>query len=88
MRIGLVSPYDLDVPGGVQSQVLGLAHHLAAREHEVVVVGPGDAADRRVGRVVAVPANGAVAPLGVGRCGRAWPACGGPGGTRSRSSTT
>lgn len=67
MRIGLVSPYDLDAPGGVQGQVLGLAHHLADRDHEVVVVGPGAAADRRVGRVVAVPANGSVAPLGIGR---------------------
>ena len=28
MRVGLVSPYDLSVPGGVQAQVLGLATYL------------------------------------------------------------
>jgi phosphatidylinositol alpha-mannosyltransferase len=32
-----------------------------------VVVGPGEGADRQVGRVVAIPANGSIVPLGVGR---------------------
>ena len=67
MRIGLVSPYDLDRPGGVQAQVLGLARRLAEAGHDAVVVGPGAGADRSVGRVVAVPANGSIVPLGVGR---------------------
>ena len=30
LRVGLVSPYDLSIPGGVQAQVLGLAVHLEA----------------------------------------------------------
>ncbi len=67
MRIGLVSPYDLGRPGGVQAQVLGVARHLAASGRDAVVVGPGCGADRRAGRVVSVPANGSVVPLGVGR---------------------
>ena len=40
MRIALVSPYDLDVSGGVQAQVLGLQEELTERNHDVVVVGP------------------------------------------------
>ena len=33
MRIGLVCPYSLSLPGGVQGQVLGLAHALRSRGH-------------------------------------------------------
>ena len=35
MRIGLVCPYSLTVPGGVQGQVLGLARVLRRLGHEV-----------------------------------------------------
>ena len=31
LRVGLVCPYSLDVPGGVQAHVLGLAEQLARR---------------------------------------------------------
>lgn len=41
MRIGLVCPYDLSVPGGVQNQVFGLAGWLNT-EHEVSIIGPGE----------------------------------------------
>jgi len=41
MRIGLVSPYDLGRPGGVQDQVIRLAGWLRAAGHEAVIVGPG-----------------------------------------------
>jgi len=68
MRIAMVSPYDLTVPGGVQGQVVGLASALRSLGHEVVVVTPGPWADRNgplitVGRAIGVRANGSVAPL-------------------------
>jgi phosphatidyl-myo-inositol alpha-mannosyltransferase len=42
VRIALVSPYDLAVPGGVQSHVAHLAAALRVVGDEVVVVGPGE----------------------------------------------
>ena len=65
MRIAVVSPYDLDVVGGVQSHVAELAGRLRAGGDEVLVVGPGDPAGGpgRVGRSRGVPANGSRAPL-------------------------
>lgn len=65
MRIAVVSPYDLDVVGGVQSHVTELAGRLRAAGDEVLVVGPGDpaAGPGRVGRSRGVPANGSRAPL-------------------------
>jgi phosphatidylinositol alpha-mannosyltransferase len=41
MRIGLVSPYDLGRPGGVQDQVIRLAGWLRDAGHESLIVGPG-----------------------------------------------
>ena len=68
MRIGLVCPYSLTVPGGVQGQVLGLARALRAGGHEVRVLGPcdgppPDAGVTPLGRSVPAAANGSVAPL-------------------------
>lgn len=65
MRIGLVSAYALDVPGGVQDQVLGLARHLAAAGHELCVLAPGPSVRGSVtaGPAVGVPGNGSVARL-------------------------
>ncbi|MES1170838.1 MAG: glycosyltransferase, partial [Actinomycetota bacterium] len=40
MRIGIVCPYSLDRPGGVQLHVLDLAQALIARGHEVSVLAP------------------------------------------------
>lgn len=62
MRIAMVSPYALDVPGGVQDQVLGLAARLRERDHEVAVVGPMSE-DGNFGRVTRWRANGSVAPI-------------------------
>ena len=42
VRVGLVCPYSLTVPGGVQGQVLGLARALRASGHTVSVLGPCD----------------------------------------------
>lgn len=68
MRIGLVCPYSLTIPGGVQGQVLGLARSLRALGHEVRVLGPcdgppPDAGVTPLGRSVPTAANGSVAPL-------------------------
>lgn len=41
MRIGLVCPYSLDTPGGVQNHVLGLAGWLQRSGHEPHILAPG-----------------------------------------------
>ncbi|MFT5222797.1 MAG: phosphatidylinositol alpha-mannosyltransferase, partial [Glaciecola sp.] len=41
MRIAIVSPYDLAVPGGVQQHVEYLANALAERGDDLLVLGPG-----------------------------------------------
>ena len=81
MRVALVSPYSLSVPGGVQGQVLGLARALRRAGHEAVVVGPAEAPPEGtglpgeavvvVGRSLPFPANGSVARLAVGPVGAA-----------------
>ncbi|MBW8826528.1 MAG: glycosyltransferase family 4 protein [Acidobacteria bacterium] len=68
MRIGLVSPYSLSVPGGVQGQVLGLARGLRLHGHDVRVLGPcdgppPDAGVTPLGRSIPLAANGSVAPI-------------------------
>ncbi len=68
MRIGLICPYSLTIPGGVQGQVLGLARSLRSLGHEVRVLGPcdgppPDAGVTPLGRSVPTAANGSVAPL-------------------------
>jgi len=77
LRIGIVCPYSLDVPGGVQSHVLDLARALIALGHSVSVLAPAD--DERpdgeaplppfvtpAGRAVSVPYNGSVARITFG----------------------
>ena len=76
MNVGLLCPYSLSRPGGVQGQVLGLARALVAAGHGAVVLAPADgeveAADLpdeafvRLGRSIPVPANGSVAPVALG----------------------
>ncbi|MEO7836736.1 MAG: glycosyltransferase family 4 protein [Acidimicrobiales bacterium] len=68
MRIGLVCPYSLTFPGGVQGQVLAQARALRALGHEVRVMAPCDEAPPEVGvtplgRSVPFASNGSVAPL-------------------------
>ncbi|REF38226.1 glycosyltransferase family 4 protein [Thermasporomyces composti] len=72
MRIGIVCPYSLDVPGGVQNHVRDLAEVLLDLGHEVSVLAPADD-DTPVppyvvpaGRAVPVPYNGSVARLAFG----------------------
>lgn len=68
MRVGLVCPYSLSLPGGVQGQVLGLARALRAQGHDARVLGPCDGPPPETGVIplgdtVATLANGSVAPL-------------------------
>lgn len=71
MRIGIVCPYSLDIPGGVQNHVKDLAEAMIARGHDVSVLAPTESADLppyvvAAGRTVAVPYNGAVARMSFG----------------------
>ncbi|RKS77722.1 phosphatidylinositol alpha-mannosyltransferase [Motilibacter peucedani] len=72
MRVGLVSPYAWDVPGGVQFHIRDLAEQLLSLGHEVSVLTPADEdtplPDYAVsaGRAVPVPYNGSVARLAFG----------------------
>lgn len=70
LRIGMVCPYSLDVPGGVQAHVLGLAAALRARGHVVEVLAPAEGPVPSfvtpVGRAVGVPYNGSVARVAFG----------------------
>ena len=72
MKVGLVCPYSLDVPGGVQNHVKDLARSLHDRGHEVAVLAPGELRDdlpeyiEVVGKAVPVPYNGSVARLAFG----------------------
>jgi len=72
LRIGLVCPYSLDVPGGVQNHVRDLAAVLAARGHDVQVLAPGEpsaalpAYVTTVGKAVPVRWNGSVARVAFG----------------------
>ena len=68
MRIGLVCPYSLTIPGGVQGQVLGLARALRAAGHYARVLAPcdgppPDASVIPIGVSVPVVANGSIASL-------------------------
>ena len=68
MHIGLVCPYSLSVPGGVQAQVLGLARTLRGLGEDVRVLAPcdgppPDAGVTPLGKSVPTASNGSIAPL-------------------------
>jgi phosphatidyl-myo-inositol alpha-mannosyltransferase len=66
MRVGLVSPYDLSVPGGVQAQVLGLAAYLRKWGDDPVVIGPGlpdGVPGVDLGESISIPGNGSMVPI-------------------------
>ncbi len=72
MRVGLVCPYDWEVPGGVREHISGLAEALIELGHDVSVIAPADD-DAELpyyvvpaGRAVPVPYNGSVARLAFG----------------------
>jgi phosphatidylinositol alpha-mannosyltransferase len=81
MRVGIVSPYSFDVPGGVQLHVRDLAEQLLRLGHAVSVLAPSDEDTPlppyavSAGRAVPVRFNGSVArlafgPVTAGRVGR------------------
>ena len=68
MKIGLISPYAWDVPGGVQAHIRDLAHFYLDQGHQISVLAPASDESSIVenfvvsaGRPVAIPYNGAVA---------------------------
>jgi phosphatidylinositol alpha-mannosyltransferase len=68
VRIGLVCPYSLTVPGGVQGQVLGLARALRTLGHDVRVLAPSDgpppdAGVTPLGKSIPMSSNGSLAPI-------------------------
>ncbi|MCY4623208.1 MAG: glycosyltransferase family 4 protein [bacterium] len=66
MRVAVISPYALDIPGGVQQQVLGLVEHLRRQGQEAIAVGPaaGSGAGRAdAGRSLMFPVNRSRAPI-------------------------
>lgn len=72
MKVGIVCPYSLDVPGGVQSHVMDLGRALRRLGHEVDVLAPADE-DSPVppfvtpaGKARGIPYNGSVARLSFG----------------------
>ena len=68
MRIGVVCPYDLAVPGGVQQLCLELTERLRAAGEDVVIIAAGlsdssGGSGVAVGRSVRVPGNRSRAPI-------------------------
>ena len=73
MRIGIVCPYALDVPGGVQVHVTDLAQELMRRGHEVGVLAPAGPENGATlpglpvpVNAIPIPYNGSVARLNFG----------------------
>ena len=73
MRIGLVCPYQWDVPGGVQYHVRDLAETLRGMGHHVEVLTPAEREESLpepwmtfAGRTVPVPYNGSMASMQFG----------------------
>ena len=68
LRVAIVCPYSLSVFGGVQGQVLGLAHALRRRGFETRVIAPCDGPPPEtgittVGPTRRFPSNGSIAPI-------------------------
>ncbi len=68
LRVAMVSPYSVSVPGGVQAQVMGLARELRRIGHEVRVLAPCDGPPPEpfvtpLGQSLPTSANGSVAQL-------------------------
>ncbi len=67
MRVGIICPYDLSAPGGVQQLSFELKAHLEASGDEVVLAGPGTGAWTSLGSVVPISANGSRVPITLSR---------------------
>ena len=68
LRVGMVCPYSMSIPGGVQAQVLGLARTMRRKGVEVRVLAPCDGPPPAtfvtpLGNSLPTAANGSIAPL-------------------------
>lgn len=68
MRVGIICPYSLTVPGGVQGQVLGLTRSLRSTGVDVRLLAPCDGPPpdpgvTPLGNSIPTAANGSIAPL-------------------------
>lgn len=68
LRIAMVCPYSISIPGGVQAQVLGLTRELRGLGHEVRVLAPCDGPPPEpfvtpVGNSLPTSTNGSIAPV-------------------------
>lgn len=82
LRIGIISPYSFETPGGVQLHIRDFAEELMERGHQVEVLAPGRRTKdmplwvRTTGSSFAIPYNGSVANLSyfgsAGRLTRQW----------------
>jgi phosphatidyl-myo-inositol alpha-mannosyltransferase len=68
MKVGMISPYSLTVPGGVQNQILGLARALRRQGVDVRVLAPCDGPPpdsfvTPLGNSLPTATNGSIAPL-------------------------
>jgi phosphatidylinositol alpha-mannosyltransferase len=68
LRVGIVCPYSLTVPGGVQAQALGMARELRRRGVEARILAPCDGPPPApfvtpLGNSLPTAANGSIAPL-------------------------
>lgn len=68
LRVGMVCPYSMSIPGGVQAQVLGLSRTLRAAGIEVRILAPCDGPPPTtyvtpLGNSLPTAANGSIAPL-------------------------
>jgi phosphatidylinositol alpha-mannosyltransferase len=72
VRIGIVSPYSFDIPGGVQNHIMDLAEALIGLGHSVSVLAPADEDSDLpsyvvpAGRAMPFPYNGSVARIAFG----------------------
>jgi phosphatidylinositol alpha-mannosyltransferase len=69
VKIALVSPYDLSVPGGVNSHIHHLSDNFIARGHDVRLIAPASNLSNLrpnsivVGRPASIPAGGSIARM-------------------------
>lgn len=71
MNVGMVCPYSLTIPGGVQNQVIALTKRLRNRGHHVTIIAPCDGPPPLsgvidLGTTVLNPSNGSMAPIAPG----------------------
>jgi phosphatidylinositol alpha-mannosyltransferase len=68
LRVGMICPYSLSIPGGVQGQVMGIARAMRSTGVEVRVLAPCDGPPPEpwvlpLGASVPAAANGSIAPI-------------------------